>query len=335
MKVLKVVQSHQFEFEERALPIPAYNEVLLKMNYCGICGSDVKVFTGAHPYGAFPRILGHEISATLIRIGDKLLPDDQRVSVSVNPYFTCGHCSACLGGKRNCCLRNQTMGVQRDGAYAEYITVPKDRIITNKFNLDPKLLALSEPYGVGLHAVIRADVKKDDKVMIFGAGPIGLFCLMSSLSRGAIVNIADPHNEKLEIAMALGARDYVNTKSNDMSGFFQASTWGAGYDLCIDATGSKEAIKYCFDFVKTGGKVVFVGHSKEEMSMPHSDIIKKELTIFASRNSIEIEQSQEEIKNHPRTDKVITNVVPFAEVPEFYKRLVAKDGSIVKALIEF
>jgi 2-desacetyl-2-hydroxyethyl bacteriochlorophyllide A dehydrogenase len=335
MKVLKVIQPFQFEFEEQPIPVPAFNEALLKMEYCGICGSDVKVFTGKHPYGAFPRIPGHEISATLIQMGNEIIPQDKRMTVSVNPYFTCGRCSACIGGKRNCCLRNQTMGVQRDGAYSEYITVPIDKIIINKFNLESKLLALSEPYGVALHSVIRADVRKNDKVMIFGAGPIGIFCLMASISRGALVSIADPHNEKLQIAMSLGAEDYVNVKSSDMNGFYQASTWGAGYDICIDATGSKEAIKYCFEFVKTGGKIVFVGHSKEEMSMPHSDIIKKELTIFASRNSIEIEQSQEEIKNHSMIDKVITDIVPFEKVPEFYKRFEAKDGSIIKALIEF
>jgi threonine dehydrogenase-like Zn-dependent dehydrogenase len=230
---------------------------------------------------------------------------------------------------------NETMGVQREGAYAEYIVIPKEHILHNLVNLEPKLLALTEPFAVGFHAIGRVEIKPEETVLIFGAGPIGLFCLISAINRKAKVSIADPHNSKLEIAKILGAYKCVNSKTNNMYDFFHLFTWGEGYDICIDATGSKEAIKYCFEFVRTGGKVVLIGHSKEDIPMPHSDIIKKELTIYASRNSLNLTLTQNEIKKAKSIDKVITNIIPFSEVPKFYERLVLKDERIIKALIEF
>lgn len=322
MKILKVLGPGHFEFEEVPIPVPAKDEVLLKMKYCGICGSDIKVFTGQHPYAAYPRIMGHEICAEL-----------EGELVSVNPYFTCGQCSACNSGKRNCCLKNQTMGVQRDGAYAEYIVVPSSQIIYNRANLTPNFLAILEPFAVALHAIKKVEIHALDKVMIFGAGPIGAFCtyILSNLQANPVV--VDPHHEKLRIAITLGANNIVYT--HEIGKHFLNSGTG-DYDVCIDASGSKEAIWNCFNFVKTGGKVILIGHSKEEFSMPHSDIIKKELTIFASRNSVEFYEAQIEMMRDWRNlNNAITDIVPFLEVPEFYKSLVAKDDNIVKALIKF
>ena len=309
MKVLKVVEPGKFEFEERPMPVPARDEVLLKMRYCGICGSDVKVFSGKHPYAVYPRIMGHEISAELFN-GE---------AVSVNPYFTCGKCSACLSGRKNCCLENKTMGVQRDGAYAEYIVVPINHLIMSSLNLDPKHLALIEPYAVAYRATHRTIIDKNSEVLIYGAGPIGTFCFISCSRRGAIVNIVDYHDRKKKIAESFNLPTAYNLK----------------YNVCIDATGSKDAIQSCFDYTETGGTIILIGHSKEEILMPHSDIIKKELTILASRNSNsdDIYQAQYEIGTTEGINKVITHIVPFAEVPEFFKEI--HNINPLKALIEF
>ena len=332
MKVLRVIEPGKFEFEDRPIPVPAQDEILLRMAYCGICGSDVRVFNGDHPYAAYPRIMGHEISAVTIQEGDKRL---QPKLVAINPYFNCGRCHACLSGKTNCCPRNQTMGVQRDGAYAQYIVVPRDKIIYSAIELSAKQTALTEPFSVADHAIERAGVERDNRILVFGAGPIGIFCLMVAKNKGAKVTMVDHHDYKLQKAMMMGAIDRVNSKTTSMDAFFQASAWGLGYDMCIDATGSKDAIASCFNFVKTGGKVLLIGHSKEEIPMPHSDIIKKELTIFASRNSLNFIRAQGEIKNTENVESVITDIVPFKDVPKFFERLVAKDDRIIKALIEF
>jgi 2-desacetyl-2-hydroxyethyl bacteriochlorophyllide A dehydrogenase len=332
MKILKVVEPGKFEFEDIPIPIPAQDEILLKMAYCGICGSDIKVFKGEHPYATYPRIMGHEISAVTIQQGNKRL---QPKLVAINPYFNCGNCNACLNEKQNCCLKNQTMGVQRDGAYAQYIVVPQDKIIYSAIELNAKQTALTEPFSVADHAINRVGVEKDNRILIFGAGPIGMFCMIIAKNKGAKVTIVDHHDYKLQKATMIGAENRVNSKTISMNTFFQTSTCGIGYDICIDATGSKDAIENCFKFVKTGGEVLLIGHSKEEIPMPHSDIIKKELTIFASRNSLNFIRAQGEIKNTENIESVITDIVPFKDVPKFFERLVAKDDRIIKALIEF
>jgi len=314
MKVLKLVEPGKLEFEERPTPVPREFEVLLKMKYCGICGSDISVYQGKHPYASYPRIMGHEICAELF--GE---------SVSVNPYFPCGTCNTCIEGKRNCCLKSQTMGVQCDGAYAEYITVPKEHVIYNVSGLSQKLLALTEPFSIALHAIKRANLKPSDRVMIFGAGPIGTFCAFLINNMQAEANIADLYDEKLQTAVKLGAHICYNIKS---------ATLANGYDCCIDASGSSEAINNCFKYVNAGGKVVLIGHSNDMVPFPHSDIIKKELTIFASRNSVELNEAQTKMREgmHDLED-AITHIVPFAEVPEFFKTI--PYDKVTKALIEF
>jgi 2-desacetyl-2-hydroxyethyl bacteriochlorophyllide A dehydrogenase len=312
MKVLKVVEPGKFEFEERPIPEPGEGEILLKMNYCGICGSDVRVFTGNHPYASYPRVMGHEISA---QVGG--------LSATVNPYFTCETCDACKNGKSNCCLNNQTMGVQRDGAYAEYVVVPNKKItyIDTRFSVavDTQILALTEPFSVAHHAIDRGDIQKGDRVIIFGAGPIGIFCGLCALEKGAKVCMLDPHPKKIEIAVDLGLDAPLDRKY---------------YDVCVDASGSKQAISDCFEIARPGGKVILVGHSKEDIPMPHSDIIKKELSIFASRNAPQLVTNQL-ILIRSNVQKIITHIVPFEEVPEFFKKLAAHDGTVLKALIKF
>jgi threonine dehydrogenase-like Zn-dependent dehydrogenase len=318
MKVLKVVEPGKFEFEERPIPEPGPNEALLRMCYCGICGSDVRLFIGEHPYASYPRIMGHEISARLMQIGKETYPDCP--PVTVNPYFTCGECVACRSGKQNCCLKNQTMGVQRDGAYAQYVVVSKEKLIytTHPSSADAQILALTEPFSVAYHAIERANIQKGDRVLIFGAGPIGVFCGICALDKGAEVNIVDPHFKKKDIAFQLGIMELVYDY----------------YDVCIDACGAEEAIYSSVAFAKEGGKIVLIGHTKKQIIMPHPDIIKKELTIFASRNSPRLESDQL-VLIRKNVQKVITNIVPFEEVPEFFKKLVAKDGTVLKALIKF
>jgi threonine dehydrogenase-like Zn-dependent dehydrogenase len=322
MKVLKLVEPEKFVFEDRPMPIPNDKEVLLKMRYCGICGSDVRVYHGKHPYAEYPRIMGHEISA-----------DFNGENVSVNPYSTCGFCEACLSGNPNRCMKNKTMGVQRDGAYAEYITVPKNKIIENKYNLDPRVLALTEPFGVALHAINRAKLEFMDRVMIFGAGPIGAMCSFILANRYAMVHVVDPHDFKLNIAKLVGAKDTVNARLG-VYNYCNSIIGSEGFDICIDASGGRKAISDCFKYIKTGGQVILIGHSTEEIPMPHSDIIKKELTILASRNSTEFEKAQEEMSvGKDIIKKVITQIVPFKEVPDFFKEM--KNENTVKALIEF
>lgn len=179
MKAIVIPQPNEIEIREVPMPQVKEGEALLKVMYVGICGADVASFTGNQPFTSYPRIPGHEFSAQVVEIPE----NDKGIKVgdivTCNPYFNCGGCYSCKRGYVNCCTDNQTMGVQRDGAFCEYVAMPVERIYSG-MGLSAKELALIEPFSISQHAVSRAEIKSTDNVLIIGAGPIGLFALLAA-----------------------------------------------------------------------------------------------------------------------------------------------------------
>ena len=200
MKAIRITEPGKIEMTELPMPVPAEGEALLKIRCCGICGADVASFTGNQPFTKYPRIPGHEFSAEIAE-----LPKDYKGELKVgdvvtaNPYFNCGECYSCRRGHVNCCHDNQTMGVQRDGSFCEYFVMPVERIFAGK-GLSAEQLALIEPFSIGWHALSRCEIKPGDKVLVMGAGPIGLFALISAKRKGAEVHLADLLDGRLEKA---------------------------------------------------------------------------------------------------------------------------------------
>ncbi|MCF0262494.1 MAG: alcohol dehydrogenase catalytic domain-containing protein, partial [Sphaerochaetaceae bacterium] len=178
------------------MPVRKSGEALLKVLYCGICGSDLGSYRGTFAYFEYPRIPGHEISAEIIDIDE---PNEYGLKkgmiVTCNPYFNCTKCYSCRRGLVNTCQDNHTMGCQMDGALRNYITMPIERLYDGK-GIDPKLLTLIEPFCIGYHGAVRANIKKGDKVLVVGSGTIGTFAAISAKLAGAKVYMADISAEK-------------------------------------------------------------------------------------------------------------------------------------------
>lgn len=214
MKTVVIHGVRDLRIEAREIPKPAEGEALLKMLYCGICGSDMGLYKGnMGAYATFPRVPGHEIAAEIVEIG----PNDYGLKradiVTANPYFNCGHCYSCTRGHVNCCTDNQTMGLARDGAFAEYLVMPVERLYAGK-GLDPKLLALIEPFCISYHAAKRGGIRPGDNVLVVGAGTIGVFAMMAAKLMGATVCVSDVAEAKLKLAQKLGA-DYIIFNDDD------------------------------------------------------------------------------------------------------------------------
>ena len=162
----------QADLETIADPVLTDTNVLPKVRMVGFCGSDLNSFRGLNPLVTYPRILGHEVSATVVEdLGcEAVFPAG--TSVAVSPYTSCGECSSCRRDRRNACQFNQTLGVQRDGALTEFIVMPRDKLYPA--NLSLKQLCLVEPLTVGFHAVTRGRVTANDTVAIWGCGGVGL-----------------------------------------------------------------------------------------------------------------------------------------------------------------
>lgn len=190
MKAIEITKPFEIKLIDREMPVLKDNEALLKVLYCGICGADVASFTGNQPFTTYLRIPGHEFSARIVEIPENDRGLKKGDIVTCNPYFNCGECYSCRRGIVNACTDNQTMGVQRDGSFQEYITMPIEKIIDGK-GLSAQQLALIEPFSISNHALSRAKVNVGDNLLIMGAGPIGLFALLKAKAIGANVAVAD------------------------------------------------------------------------------------------------------------------------------------------------
>lgn len=337
MKAIEITKPYEIKIIDTEIPETKENEALLKVLYCGICGADVASFTGNQPFTTYPRIPGHEFSAQIVKI-----PENDRGLkcgdvITCNPYFNCGECYSCKRGIVNACTDNQTMGVQRNGSFQEYITMPVERIIDGK-GLSAKELALIEPFSISNHALSRAKVNEDDNLLIMGAGPIGLFALIKAKSMGARVLIADMLESRLNLAKDFGADLTVNVKETDLNTACAEFTGGNGFDVCVEACGAPETFLNCIDLAAHGANIILIGNGKRETSFVHSVILKKELNIFGSRNAFtaDFEELIELVKAQKvKPLKMISGIYDAENAADAFDALVHNDGSLAKLLIKF
>ncbi len=336
MKTVLIEKPFEIAVTDTEMPVAKEGEAILKVLYCGICGADVASYTGNQPFTTYPRIPGHEFSAQIVSIpeNDKGLKAGD--IVTANPYFNCGECYSCQRGFVNCCTDNQTMGVQRDGSFREYISMPIERIYDGK-GLSAKELALVEPFTISYHALHRAAVKPGDKVLVVGAGPIGLFALISAKAQGAEVYVADVLDGRLEKATHFGADGVINSAKSDIVEEAMRITSGNGFDVCVEACGQSVTFLNCIDCAAFAANIILIGNGKKETTFLHSILLKKELNVFGSRNSYA--KDFREVIDLIAGGKVnvldmVSAVYPMAEADVAFKALANNDGSLAKVLIE-
>ncbi|MHC1750307.1 MAG: zinc-binding alcohol dehydrogenase family protein [Cellulosilyticaceae bacterium] len=336
MKIVYVDEPFKMGIQERTMPIPKEGEALLRIKYCGICGSDVATYSGNQPFTTYPRIPGHEFSAEIIEINGKSQDLKPGMLVTANPYFNCGSCYSCKKGKVNCCYDNQTMGVQRDGSFSEYITMPIERIIPGE-GLSAEMLAMIEPFSISYHAVKRGNIEDCEKVLVIGAGPIGIFAMMAAKLRGAKVTITDVLEERLNLALKMGADGIINQSKDNLVECINELTNGYGMDVCIEAVGLPKTFLDCIANTCFGGKIILIGNGKKETTFNHSILLKKELSIYGSRNSVNDFAPIIRLIKAKKLDltPIITDIYPLEHVQEAFAALTNNDGRKAKVLVKF
>lgn len=284
MRALVIKAPGRAEIDSVPEPTAADDNVLLRVQMVGLCGSDLNSFRGKNPMVSYPRIPGHEISATILESkGDR--PDlAAGVNVTLSPYFNCGTCAACLRGRPNACQFNQTLGVQRDGALTEYISVPAGRLYTAQLSL--KELCMVEPLTVGAHAASRGRITSQDTVAILGCGGVGLGAIAAAHFRGARTIAIDLEEEKLQLARAAGASHGICAGTGNLQRQLADITDGRGPDVVIEAIGTPETFRTAVEIVASTGRVVYVGWVKEPVAYETRLFVQKELDILGSRNAL-------------------------------------------------
>ena len=348
MKTIIIPEPGKVEIIETPMPEPKPGEALLKVLCGGICGSDLGTYRGTFAYASYPRIPGHEFSAEIVKINGSSDTLKEGMVVTCNPYFNCTKCYSCERGLVNCCEHNETLGAQRDGAFSEYVCMPLERIYDGK-GLTPDVLAAIEPFCISYHGVQRAGIKKEDKVLVVGAGTIGVLAGCAAKALGGEVYMCDVAEKKLRYAMdtfgfdgmilndspealekavgeITGQIDIRGTKNN------------YGFDVCIEAVGLPSTFQNCIDAAAFGGKVVLIGVGKKNLDFNFTLIQKKELNVFGSRNALKKDFVELiDLVNAGKADlgHVITNMYQADDAAEAFAEFDKNGAEMLKVVLDF
>jgi 2-desacetyl-2-hydroxyethyl bacteriochlorophyllide A dehydrogenase len=321
--------------KERPTPSRGADEVLIRVRRVGVCGTDMHIYSGRQPYLEYPRVMGHEFAGLVEEApaGSALKPGD---AVFVMPYMSCGSCVACKRGRTNCCVNLQVLGVHRDGAFAEFISVP-EAFVHSAEGLTLDQAAMLEFLAIGAHAARRGGVAPGDRVLVVGAGPIGMAALLFSRLRGAEVVAMDSRKERLDICRDhLGAMAGVQVGDGDEQELSRL-TAGDFFDVVFDATGNPKAMERGFRFVAHGGRYVFVSIVKDSISFSDPEFHKRETTLLGSRNATmeDFRAVMDAMKaNRIPWQALNTHRMRLADMPGKFAQLLDPAEQVVKAIVE-
>ena len=320
----------------RPEPVRKAGEVLIRVRRVGLCGTDYHIYAGKHPFLDYPRIIGHELAGEVVA-ADPQSSFRTGQLVTINPYLACGECRACRLSKPNCCVRLQVLGVHTDGGMCDELSVPESAVI-DATGLSPDQAAMVEFLSIGAHAVARGALSDADRVLVVGAGPIGLAVAWFARLQGAAVTLMDVSLERVAYARdRLGFKDAIQV-SPSAAAQLSSMTAGEMFDCVFDATGNISAMSNGLAYVAHGGRYVLVGVAKEQLGFSDPEFHKRETTLLASRNALK-EDFDRVIRqiasgNIP-TQLLHTHSIAAADTPRQLPELIGQRDSVLKAIVIF
>lgn len=336
MNTLVCQSPGQLEYITTQPPVLKKDQAIIRIHRVGVCGTDLHAFEGTQPYFTYPRILGHELAGELVE-ADGVDGFNIGEWVTIMPYFHCGECIACRTGKPNCCVKLQVCGVHTDGGMREYLSVPSSSLLPGN-GLTPDELALTEPLAIGAHAIARAQVQKEEWVLVAGAGPIGLGIVAFAAIAGANVIVLDVNEARLAFCQHhLPVKHTINAANANVVGVLQEITGGDMSSVVIDATGSQKAINSAFQYLSHGGRYVLVGLQKGDIQFSHPEFHKREATLMSSRNAT---RKDFEFVHHCIREQLIkpltliTHRVSFGQTGVEFPGWLNPASGVIKAMIE-
>lgn len=336
MQTLTCVTPGVLEYSQSARPELQENHAIIRVKRIGICGTDLHAFEGTQPYFSYPRILGHELSGELIA-ADGAPGFEPNEKLTFLPYFNCGACIACRKQKPNCCERLKVYGVHTDGGMREYISVPSSSLVHGE-GLDYDELALVEPLAIGAHGISKAEISRDDFVLVVGAGPIGMGAMDFARISGARVIAMDVNDQRLTFCMKqLKVHATVNARSQHVADQLKDITGGDMPSVIIDATGNIHAINKGIDYLAHGGRYILIGLQKERFSFSHPEFHKREALLMSSRNATrdDFDKVIRHLKNGSiNPQSYITHRIDFSGTAAAFPDYLDQRNGVIKAMID-
>src|SRR5580692_7131112 len=324
------------------LPVPAMQpgEVLVKVEACGICGSDVHGYDGSSGRRIPPIVMGHEAAGTIAALGKGVSGFAVGDRVTFDSTIFCGACNNCRRGDVNLCDNRQVLGVscaefRRPGAFAEYVAVPSRILYRLPDNLSFNEAAMLEAVSVALHGVSLAQVSADSTALVLGAGMIGLLTLQALRAAGcARVFVADLDQTRLKLAQDVGATAVLSSEADVVEQVMQL-TGGMGVDLAIEAVGRNETVKTSIESVRKGATVVLVGNISPEVTLPLQKVVTRQIRLQGScASSGEYPRAIELLASGAiQVKPFITAVAPLEEGPRWFERLYSHEPNLLKVIL--
>lgn len=338
MIAIMIPEAHKMEVLEIPKPeIKKDHEVLLKIKRVGICGSDMHIYHGTNPLATYPRIVGHEVAAEVVEVGENVTNVAVGDHVVIEPINYCGKCYACKSGRPNVCKELSVFGVHEDGGMREFSVLPSKQVHKVSPAVDWDEAVMAEPYTIGAQATWRGNVQKGETVFIQGAGPIGITVLKMAKLRGATTIISDITNERLQFAKENGADHTINPSEVDVKTKINEITNDEGANVVIDAVGTPQTFELSIEVASPAGHVVSLGFDVKPSAIAMMPITKKELTITGSRlQTNQFGKVVELINNKKLTHGgLVTHKFPLSEVKKAFKFVEENPQLVRKAVIEF
>jgi len=320
---------------ERPLPARKPGEVLLRVRRVGVCGTDMHIVRGTQPYLSYPRVMGHElacevaeaVSGSELKAGDVVFP---------MPYLSCGRCGACARGKTNCCLHLEVLGVHRDGGMAEFIAIPEP-FVRKAEGLTLDQVSMVEFLSIGAHAVERPEIRPGDRVLVVGAGPIGIAVLLFASLKGAQLTVMDGRPDRLEFARRLGHAEHLLGLDGDLRSRLLAISQGEMFDVVFDCTGNIHAMNAGFNYVAHGGSYVLVSIVNDRVSFSDPEFHRREATLLGSRNATlaDVARVMGAIRSgRIDTTPLNTHRAPLVDLPAMMPVWMTPESGVLKAIVD-
>lgn len=347
MKAAVLESYNNFKWKEVLPPSPKHNEVLVRIKFAGICGTDLHIFPGDfHPRTPVPFIPGHEMGGVVEEIGDAVDGFSAGDKVAIDPIIWCGKCSACQRKHYPACTNLKLLGVDLDGGFAEKIAVPKNMLYKVNQNVPDEHVALIEIYGIGFHANNRAGTKAGDTIAVWGAGRVGQVILQAARTKtSGTVFMVDPLENRLDIA-----RKYydniitINPEKENPIEFIKAHTGGNGVDIAFEAVGHgveiegvHTPVRSAIQSIRGGGKVCVLGLGDEPAPIVFKELIWKEAEIITSR--VSHGEFQEVIKHldkgNLKPEALISKILPGEAIQKAFEMVQKEKEKYLKVLLKF
>jgi len=340
MKALVMTKPGEFALEDRPKPVPKNDEVLFKVLQVGVCGTDLHAFEGTQPLFTYPRVVGHELAVQIAEIpaSAKSAAGDLKEGdiVSILPYMRCGNCVACRNGKTNCCTTLKCLGVPVDGGMQEYLSLPAFYAVPAG-KVKPQDIALVECFAIGFHGVRRGNPRQGEVALVVGVGPIGIG-VIHGLKEGGIKVIAlDINDKRLAYAKDIAKADYIiNAATTDPEKALADITGGELAPLVIDATGNAGQMMKAFNYVGSGGSIVYVSLVRADISFPDPLFHVKEVTLMGSRNATKEDFANVIAgieSNRVNTSGFVTHTASLEETPAQFPSWPKPETGCIKAVV--